>query len=130
MIGIGGYGETLGRRKEGAIAALLANSTLTEAAASCGISERTLRRWMRNKPFIRRYRRERAMMLDGIVDVLKRSAVNAVQVLVGVAQSGKSPASARVSAASRILEFNFKSHELVTIEKRLAQLEEVARGKP
>ena len=120
---------SLGHRKERAIAALLAKSNLTEAAASCGISSRTLRRWMRNKSFFRRYRKERAMMLDGVVDVLKQSAVNAVQVLVSVAQSRKSPASARVSAASRILDFNFRSHELLALDKRIAQSEELVRAR-
>jgi hypothetical protein len=129
MSGISGRGEMLGHRKEAAIAALLAKSNLSEAAASCGISDRTLRRWMRNKLFLLRYSSERAMMLDGIADVLKQSAVNAVRVLVSVAHSRNSPASARVSAATRILEFNFKSYELVAIEKRISQLEEIAQGK-
>lgn len=71
------------------------------------------------------------MLLDGVVDAIKAASVGgAVEVLVTVAKGKRMPASARVAAASRILEFNFRSHELVTIEKRLAQLEEIARGKP
>jgi hypothetical protein len=122
--------DSLTRRKEQAIAALLAHQTLADAARECKISERTLRRWLKNKSFYSRYRRERDMMLDGVVDVLKQSAVGAVRTLVAVAENKKSPASARVSAASRILELNFRSHDLITIEKRLSSLEELARSRP
>jgi len=122
--------DSLTRRKEQAIAALLANQSFADAARECKISERTLRRWLKNKSFYRRYRRERDMMLDGVVDILKRSAVGAVRTLVAVAENKKSPASARVSAASRILELNFRSHDLITIEQRLRALEELARSRP
>jgi hypothetical protein len=122
--------NSLTRRKEQAIAALLSHKNLTDAARDCKISERTLRRWLRNKQFAGRFRRERAMLLDGVVDVIKAAAVGAVEVLVAIMQGKRMPASSRVAAASRILEFSFKSPELQTLEKRIAQLEEMAKGRP
>jgi len=122
-------GERLAHRQEAAIAALLSQPNLTAAAASCGISERTLRRWMRNAIFASRYQRERGTMLVGIVDVLKKECLGAVRVLVAIAQNGKSPAASRVSAASRIIELTLKTGEMQTVEKRVAELEQLAKGR-
>ena len=46
-----GHGEKLTRKKELAIVALLTEPTITKAASSAGISEATLRRWMRLDEF-------------------------------------------------------------------------------
>ena len=121
---------SVGHRQEAAIAALLAQPNLTAAASSCGISERTLRRWMTNKVFASRYEKERGKLFIGIVDLLKSECSGAVQVLVAIANDGKSPAASRVSAASRIIELTLKTGEMQTIEKRVAELEELAKGRP
>jgi hypothetical protein len=120
---------SLGHRQEAAIAALLAQPNLTAAASSCGISERTLRRWMTNKAFTSRYERERGKLFVGIVDLLKSECSSAVQVLVAIASDGKSPAASRVSAASRIIELTLKTGEMQTLEKRVTELEELAKGR-
>jgi hypothetical protein len=121
---------SLGHRQEAAIAALLAQPNLTAAASSCGISERTLRRWMTNKVFASRYEKERGKLFVGIVDLLKSECSGAVQVLVTIANDGKSPAASRVSAASRIIELTLKTGEMQTLEKRVTELEELAKGRP
>lgn len=122
--------NSLTRRKEQAIAALLSHKNLTDAARECKISQRTLRRWLRNKSFFRRYDQERRLLLDTTINVLKAAGAGAVETLVAIAQNKKSPASARVSAASRILEFGFRSHELVSLERRISQLEELTKERP
>jgi|ERR1700722_17662049 len=121
---------SLGHRQEAAIAALLAQPNLTAAASSCGISERTLRRWLTNKVFAGLYEKERGKLFIGIVDLLKSECAGAVQVLAAIANDGKSPAASRVSAASRIIELTLKTGEVQTIEKRVAELEELAKGRP
>jgi hypothetical protein len=120
---------SLGHRQEAAIAALLAQPNLTAAALSCGISERTLRRWMTNKVFATLYKKERGKFFIGIVDLLKSECSCAVQVLAAIANDGKSPAASRVSAASRIIELTLKTGEMQTLEKRVAELEELAKGR-
>lgn len=122
--------DSLPRRKEAAIGALLSHKTLAEVARECKISERTLRRWMRSRSFNLRYRRERNMMLEGVVDALKQSAVECVEILLDIARNKKNPVSARVSATGRILDLNFKCHESLSLERRLCQLEEMAKEKP
>jgi hypothetical protein len=121
---------SLGHRQKAAIAALLAQPNLTAAASSCGISERTLRRWMTNKAFASRYEKERGKLFVGIVDLLKSECSSAVQVLVTIASDGKSPAASRVSAASRLIELTPKTGEMQTLEKRVTELEELAKGRP
>jgi len=51
---VSGHGEKFSRKKESAIAALLACPTLTEAASSCEIAESTIRRWLKDETFSRR----------------------------------------------------------------------------
>ena len=54
-----GHGCKFGRKKEAAIAALLAERNLAEAARVAGIDVSTLKRWMRLPEFIEEYRRVR-----------------------------------------------------------------------
>lgn len=80
-----GHGGKFERRKELAIATLLAAPTLAQAAHLCGVSERTLRRWLQEKTFAWRYRQERTRMLESTVNLLRRKSVAAVETLAGVA---------------------------------------------
>jgi hypothetical protein len=68
--------------------------------------------------------------MEGFLEVLRSSAVDAVRVLISVSQSKTSTPASRVSAAAKLIEFNFKTTEIVALEKRICQLEEIARGKP
>jgi hypothetical protein len=121
---------SLSYRQEKAILALLREPNMDAAAKSAGVTSRTLRRWMRQKEFFRRYKRERSLQMEGVLEALRASAIDAVQVLNSVAHSKKAPASSRVSASKALLEFHFRSHELVVLERRISQLEELARSRP
>lgn len=107
-----GHGEKFARKKELAIGALLAFPSLKDAAADCGVAESTLRRWLSDRTFARRYRRERTRMLEGTVNLLRQKSVSAVATLAGVADDQDSPAGARVSAARSLIEFAIKGAEL------------------
>jgi hypothetical protein len=120
-------GESLSYRQERAIVELLQQPTLDAAAASAGITPRTLRRWLREKQFSQHYEKQRAMQLAGIHDVLRSSASDAVKVLVGISQDKAAKDAARVSAAARLIQFTFEVGELATIDKRLADLEEMVK---
>jgi len=54
-----GHGEKFGRKKEEAIAALLSQRNLEEAARAVGIGIRTLLRWMQVPEFNAAYRKAR-----------------------------------------------------------------------
>jgi uncharacterized protein (UPF0147 family) len=125
-----GHGEKFGRRKELAIAALLVAPTLAEAAQVCGVSERTIRRWLQDEAFARRYRRERMRMLESCVNLLRQKSAAAVETLADVANDKASPAGARVSAARSLVELAIKGAEVQDLEERIGELEQLARDKP
>ena len=115
--------ENFGRRKEMAIAALMANVTLAKAAAQAHISERTLRRWMRDPIFSRRYRDERTRVLGEVTNCLRQQSLKAVRILGCIAGSSRAPAGARVTAARAIIELSFRGTELHELEERITELE-------
>jgi hypothetical protein len=125
-----GHGEKFGRKQELAIAALLTCPSLPAAAASCGISESTLRRWLQNEAFTQRYRQERTQMLESTVNLLRQKSVAAVETLSDVANDKEASASARVSAARSVVELAIKGTELLDLEARMDQLEQMTREKP
>jgi hypothetical protein len=122
-----GHGEKFGRRKELAIASLLASGTLAEAAAKCRIAQSTLRRWLENREFSRRYQLERSRMLEGAVNTLRREATSAAETLATISSDTNAPPSARVSAARSLLELVLRAAELQDVEERIAALEQVMR---
>jgi hypothetical protein len=123
-----GHGEKFSRRKEVAIAALLEHASLQEAAASCGLSERTLRRWLTNEEFQEQYRAERDRLLETAQNLLRAKSVEAVEVLVSVSNDQASPSAVRVSAARSIISLGIAG-EILDVENRLTELEEIARNK-
>jgi hypothetical protein len=125
-----GHGEKLSRKKVVAITALLTSATITEAAAKCDIAESTLRRWLRNETFARRYRQERTRMLESTVNLLRQKSAAAVETLADVANDKETSASARVSAARSVVELAIKGAELQDLEERVGELEQLARDKP
>jgi hypothetical protein len=104
--------------------------TLAEAAQVCGVCERTLRRWLQDETFARRYRHERTRMLESAVNLLRRKSVAAVETLAEMAADRQSPAGARVSAARSLVELAIKGAELQDLEQRIRELEELTRDKP
>lgn len=54
-----GHGTKIGRKQEDAIAALLTQPTLAEAARQTGVGEKTLRRWQQDPSFQSAYREAR-----------------------------------------------------------------------
>jgi hypothetical protein len=121
--------ERITRRQEQAIASLLACSTLTDASVACGVAESTLRRWLRNEAFSRRYRQERALMLGGTITLLSQKCAGAVGTLASIADDREAPAGARVSAARALIELRLKGGVQDDLEERVAELEELAREK-
>jgi hypothetical protein len=74
-----GHGEKLTRKANAAIAALLSHATLADAAASVGISETTLWRWMQRDDFRRRLRQAQETVFDGALKNLQGSTTEAVK---------------------------------------------------
>lgn len=119
----GGHGEKFSRQKEAAIAALLAASTLGEAAQSCGISTATLKRWRKEPKFAARYAEAKDELLEFTINKLSVIGLDGVTALHRVAVNKRSPAAAVVSAGRAIIELRLKAGEVLDFGARLTELE-------
>ena len=111
-----------------AIVALLTTSSISEAAATAGIGERTLFRWMQRDSFQQAYREAKRQAVGQAISHLQRCASDAVRALQDVVNDAEAPASTRVSAAKAVLEMAVKAVELEDVESRVAVLEAQAGG--
>ncbi|MCW3051444.1 MAG: phage protein [Chthonomonadales bacterium] len=111
------------RKREEAIAALLAHPTIAGAAKAAGISEPTLLRWLKEEEFNADYREARRQMVEVAIGLLQKASGAAVTTLVTIMQDGEKPGSVRVSAARSVLDMAFRGVELQDMEVRLTALE-------
>jgi hypothetical protein len=118
-----GRGSSLGRKQEEAIAALLTQRNIEEAARTAGISTRTLMRWLQVPEFQKTYREARRAAFGQSVARLQQASSAAVSTLLKIMIDPNSPASSRVRAADSVLDHTLKAIELEDVEARLAALE-------
>ena len=121
-----GHGTQFGRKKEEAIAALLTQRNIEEAAKSVGLATNTLLKWMRDPEFDASYRQARKAAFRQAISRLQQAASAAASVLLKVIVDGSTPASTRVRAAEIVLDKAAKAMELEDLEARVAELERAA----
>jgi len=128
-----GHGAKFERKKEEAIAALLTQRNVEEAARAVGIDAKTLLRWMKEPQFDAEYRAARRAAFGQSVARLQQMSVAAASTLGKVMVDPSTPASTKVRAADSVLAHAAKAIELEDIEARLSELEraseEAKRGK-
>ena len=127
-----GHGAKFGRKKEEAIAALLSQRNVEEAARVAGIGTRTLLRWMKLPEFEAAYREARRSAFGQSTARLQQASGAAVSTLLKIMVDPTAPASTRLRAADSVLDHGAKSIELEDIEARLSALEratEVSRDR-
>ncbi len=96
-------GVKFGRKMEDAIAALLSQRNVDEAARTAGIGTRTLLRWMKEPEFQTAYREARRAAFGQSVARLQQASSAAVSTLLKVMVDPNSPASTKVRAADSVL---------------------------
>jgi hypothetical protein len=121
-----GHGAKFGRKKEEAIAALLSERSIEEAARVCGMSAKTLLRWLKITEFRSAYLEARGQALGQSNARLQQATSAAVTTLLKLMVSPEAPPATRVRAAQSVVELAQKSFELDNLELRLARLEESA----
>jgi len=121
-----GHGSKFGRKKEEAIAALLIQRNVEEAARAAGISTNTLLRWQQLPEFEDAYRKARRGAFSQSVARLQQASGAAVSTLLKVMVDPKTPPATRVRAADSVLDHSAKAMELGDIEARVADLERTA----
>ena len=126
-----GHGSKFGRKKEEAIAALLTQRNVEEAARAAGIGTQTLLRWLKIPDFQAAYREARRAAVSQSNARLQQASSAAVSTLLKIMVDANAPASTRVRAADRVLDHAKHSIEYEDIEVRVAALEQaVELAKP
>jgi hypothetical protein len=121
-----GHGSKIGRKQEDAIAALLTQRNVEEAARAAGIGARTLLRWMKVPEFQSAYRQARREAFGQAVARLQQGTSAAVTTLMKIMIDPSAPASVRVRAADSVFNHAAKAIEIEDIEARVAALEQAA----
>ena len=116
------------RKKEEAIAALLAQRNIDEAARVAGIGTQTLLRWLKIPEFQLAYREARRAAFGQSVARLQQASSAAVSTLLKIMVDPNSPASCRVRAANSVLNHGIKAIELEDVEVRVSELERAAEA--
>ena len=121
-----GHGTKFGRKKEEAIAALLSQRNIEEAAKAAGIGANTLLRWLQMPEFQAAYRTARREAFGQATARLQQASGAAVSTLLKIMVDPNSPASTRLRAADSVLDHGAKAIEIEDIEVRVTALEAAA----
>jgi hypothetical protein len=122
-----GHGSKFGRKKEAAIAALLTQRNVEEAARAAGIGKQTPVRWLKVPEFHAAYLEARRAAVSQSNARLQQASSAAVSTLLKIMVDASAPAAARVRAADRVLDHSQRAIESEDIEVRLAALEQAAK---
>ena len=123
-----GHGAKIGRKQEEAIAALLTQRNVEEAARAASIGTQTLLRWLKIPEFQTAYREARRAAFSQSIARLQQATGAAVSTLLKVMVDPNTPASTRVRASDSVLDHSAKALELEDIEARLSELERAAEA--
>jgi hypothetical protein len=116
----------LGRKKETAIAALLAQRNTEEAARVANVGLRTLYWWQKDPEFDAAYRAARRAAFGQTTARLQQGSSAAATILMKLMLDANTPASTRVRAAEVIVIHASKAIEIEDIEARVSELEKAA----
>ncbi len=108
--------------REKALSALLESATITDAAKSCGLSEKTLRRYLEDAEFQKEFRAARRVVFEQNIVRLQSLHAGAVDTLERNLTC-ENP-SVEVRAAQIIIEGNRKDFETLDILERLEKIED------
>jgi hypothetical protein len=123
-----GHGAKFGRKMEEAIAALLTQPRIEEAARSIDVAPKTLLRWMQVPEFQKAYREARRAAFGQAIARLQQGTSAAATTLLKTMIDPGTPASVRVRAAEAIFNHAAKAIEIEDIEARVTELERMAES--
>jgi hypothetical protein len=105
------------------LVALACGATVEQAAAKCGISERTVYRRMEKPEFRRQIQAFKAEMVQRAAAALTAAAMESVRTLLEL-QKPSNAGAVRLGAARAILEMGVKLREMAELEERIRALED------
>jgi len=121
-----GHGAKLPHKQEEAVAALLSQRKIEDAARVARVGTRTLLRWMKIPEFQAAYREARRAAFSQAIARSQQASSAAVATLLKVMVDANTPAASRVRAADCVLEHATKAIEIEDIEVRVSELERAA----
>ena len=121
-----GHGAKFTRKKEEAIAALLTQRNVEEAARAVDIGTQTLLRWLKVPEFAREYRQARREAVHQSVARMQQATGAAASIVMRLMTDPNVPAAVRLRAAECVFDRAIKGIELEDIEARVAALEATA----
>jgi len=124
-----GPASKFSRKKEAAIAALLTQRNVEEAARAAGISHPTLLRWLKLPEFQQDYREARRNAFGQSIARLQQASTAAASTLLKIMVDPNSPPSCRLRAADSILAHGAKAMEIEDIEARVAVIEQTIQAR-
>lgn len=120
-------GGKFGRKQEDAIAALLTQRNIEEAAKVAGIGANTLLRWLKVPEFQKAYREARRAAFSQSIARLQQGT-SAATTLIKLLLDPNTPASVRARVADSIFAHASKAIEIEDIEGRVSELERAAEA--
>ena len=117
-----GHGAKFTRKKEEAIASLLIQRNVEEAARAVGIGTQTLLRWLKIPEFNNEYRKARRESVHQSVARMQQATGAATSVMLKLMTDPNVPA-VKLRAAECVFDRAIKGIELEDIEARLSELE-------
>src|ERR1017187_473058 len=123
-----GHGAKLGRKQEDAIAALLSQRNIDDAARACGVGARTLIRWLKLPEFVKEYRQARREAVQQAVARMQQATGAAGTVVLKLITDPNVPAAVKLRAAECVFDRAIKGIELEDIEARVAELDRAAEA--
>jgi transposase-like protein len=121
-----GHGSKFSRKMEEAVAALLSQRNVEEAARSVGIGPATLLRWQKLPEFEKAYRKARRDAFRQSMARLQQGSSAAVSVMMKTMVDASAGASTRLRAADMVYSHAAKAIEIEDIDARLSELERAA----
>lgn len=117
--------KTKRRQYDLAIAHLLTEPTIADAAAKTGVSEGTLIRWMKDPAFDAAYRQARRAVVERSIGRLSQASGKAVEALQRNLDCGAPPA--EIAAARAILDKAIQGLDLSDLQAKVGKLETLLR---
>lgn len=121
-----GAGSKFTGKKEAAIAALLTQRSVEDAARAVGLGTQTLLRWLKIPEFVKEYRNARREAVQLAVAGMQRATGAAGTVVLKLMTDPNVPAAVKLRAAECVFDRAMKGIELEDIEARVAELERAA----
>jgi hypothetical protein len=121
-------GRKPSHKREQAVAALLSSPSVAAAAQKAGVSERTLRSWLKDAEFTALYRAARRDIVEAAVTLVQQTMATAAATLHRNLTCG-APA-AEIAAAKFLWEQGLAAVSIFDHEQRLQALEAASAARP